>query len=201
MVDDDIRLRWGLFFTNHFIHPTMMFRRDLVVDVGGYNEAAFPAEDYDLWLRMAPRGRLGNIVEPLVRKRRTTTSLTSTRPGDQIDMAIALRTKALSDILEREVDESLVRSIHLSQFNTCAHLRDALQLLEQVDRALRARAAPSLAERLRLTVETTTTIERLGVRDAGGSRCRVPLALFPRRHLVPLRRVARGLLRRRSVGA
>jgi hypothetical protein len=193
VIDDNIRLRWRLFFTNHFIHPTMMFRRELVIDVGRYDEAAFPAEDYDLWLRMAPHGRLGNIVEPLVRKRQTTASLTTTRRDDQVDLAITIRTKALSELLQREIDKQLVHSIHVSQFSTCTEWLDALRLFEAVDRAIRARTAPSLVERLRLTVDTTTTIERLGMRSVRGNPCRVPLTVLPRRHLVPLRRTARRL--------
>jgi hypothetical protein len=36
-------------------HPTVMFRRELVVRYGGYREGAFP-EDYDLWLRWLEEG-------------------------------------------------------------------------------------------------------------------------------------------------
>ncbi len=45
----------SLWFLNH---PTVMFRKQSVIDVGGYNEALRGlAEDYELWIRMLRRGK------------------------------------------------------------------------------------------------------------------------------------------------
>jgi glycosyltransferase involved in cell wall biosynthesis len=50
-------------------HPTVMFRRDAVLSVGGYAYGLY-AEDWDLWLRMARSGkRFANISERLLRYR------------------------------------------------------------------------------------------------------------------------------------
>lgn len=38
-----------------FVHPTVVFRRDIVREVGGYADGPFP-EDYELWLRMHRAG-------------------------------------------------------------------------------------------------------------------------------------------------
>jgi glycosyltransferase involved in cell wall biosynthesis len=47
-------------------HPTVMLRRDAVLDAGNYIEIGL-VEDYDLWARMLARGsRMSNIDEPLV---------------------------------------------------------------------------------------------------------------------------------------
>ncbi len=47
-------------------HPTVMFRRDAVLDAGNYVEIGL-VEDYDLWARMLARGaRMSNIEEPLL---------------------------------------------------------------------------------------------------------------------------------------
>ncbi len=51
-------------------HPAAMYRRDVVLGVGGYHAAFRHCEDYDLWLRLASETRLGNIPERLVRYRR-----------------------------------------------------------------------------------------------------------------------------------
>lgn len=51
-------------------HPAAMFRRDVVLGVGGYHPAFRHCEDYDLWLRLASVTKLGNIPERLVRYRR-----------------------------------------------------------------------------------------------------------------------------------
>lgn len=43
-------------------HPTVMFRRSAVLAVGGYRDAV-PAEDYDLWLRIAEHHDLANLPD------------------------------------------------------------------------------------------------------------------------------------------
>ncbi len=43
-------------------HPTVMFRRSVVLSVGGYRRAV-PAEDYDLWLRIAEHHDLANLPD------------------------------------------------------------------------------------------------------------------------------------------
>jgi len=51
-------------------HPAAMYRRDVVLSVGGYHAAFRHCEDYDLWLRLASVTKLGNVPERLVRYRR-----------------------------------------------------------------------------------------------------------------------------------
>lgn len=51
-------------------HPAAMYRRDVVLSVGGYHAAFRHCEDFDLWLRLASITKLGNIPERLVRYRR-----------------------------------------------------------------------------------------------------------------------------------
>jgi glycosyltransferase involved in cell wall biosynthesis len=54
---------------NAIAHPTVMMRRDAVLAAGGYREAYLRAEDYDLWLRLAERGKLANLPDPLIEYR------------------------------------------------------------------------------------------------------------------------------------
>jgi len=51
------------------IHPTVMMRRQPLVGVGGYATDCPVVEDQDLWLRLALKGRLANLSEPLIRYR------------------------------------------------------------------------------------------------------------------------------------
>jgi len=54
-----------LFVESPFVHPSVMFRRDAVLAVGGYRDMGW-AEDYDLWLRLAAAGaRFARINAPL----------------------------------------------------------------------------------------------------------------------------------------
>lgn len=47
-------------------HPTVMARRDILREVGGYHVAYRHCEDYDLWLRLASVTKLANIPERLL---------------------------------------------------------------------------------------------------------------------------------------
>jgi glycosyltransferase involved in cell wall biosynthesis len=47
-------------------HSSVMFRKEAVTEVGGYNESLTDHEDLDLWIRVAQNWKLANIPEPLV---------------------------------------------------------------------------------------------------------------------------------------
>lgn len=51
LTSHDLILR-DLFVESPFVHPSIMVRRSLVIDAGGYQDLGWP-EDYDLWLRLA----------------------------------------------------------------------------------------------------------------------------------------------------
>lgn len=54
------------FIDSPLAHPSVLFRRGVVLDNGGYLDGDFP-EDYDLWLRLLDRGvRMDKIPETLL---------------------------------------------------------------------------------------------------------------------------------------
>ena len=59
------RVRATLGTSSPLIHPTVMMRRAPVLAAGGYRRLLDGAEDYDLWLRLAPSVRLDNLAQPL----------------------------------------------------------------------------------------------------------------------------------------
>lgn len=52
-------------------HPSVMMRRDVVRQVGGYRAAYRHCEDYDLWLRLSQHTRLASIADRLFLYRRS----------------------------------------------------------------------------------------------------------------------------------
>ena len=50
-------------------NPSVMFRKRVALQVGAYRRGFDPAEDLDLFLRMAEVGRLANLPEPLLQYR------------------------------------------------------------------------------------------------------------------------------------
>jgi glycosyltransferase involved in cell wall biosynthesis len=54
------------FVESPFAHPSVMFRRELIDQLGGYRESAFP-EDYELWLRWLEAGvRMAKVRRELL---------------------------------------------------------------------------------------------------------------------------------------
>ena len=62
-------IRWEALFRSPMLHPSTMYRREPVLAVGGYRPDFDVAEDFDLWTRLLPRGRLANLSESLMRYR------------------------------------------------------------------------------------------------------------------------------------
>ncbi len=52
----DADIRREMFVESPMAHPSVLFRKQVVLDAGGYQEHGWP-EDYDLWLRLYLRGR------------------------------------------------------------------------------------------------------------------------------------------------
>lgn len=64
-------------------HPTVMYRRDIVLAGGGYHQAFRHCEDYDLWLRLASRTRIANLPERLLQYRHYADQVSSRHALDQ----------------------------------------------------------------------------------------------------------------------
>lgn len=62
--EQDMQIRVALLRGNPFCHPTVMFRKQAVLEAGGYL-GGLHAEDYDLWARLSlvPRYRFANLKE------------------------------------------------------------------------------------------------------------------------------------------
>lgn len=60
--------------------PSVVVRRGLVADCGGFDESLRFCQDYELWLRLARRSEVHAISQPLVKIRLHPTSRTYDRP-------------------------------------------------------------------------------------------------------------------------
>lgn len=66
---DDKRLRQSLTVHCPFWQPTVLLRKEAFVRVGGYRKAFAPAEDYDLWLRVAEHFQCANLEDVVLKYR------------------------------------------------------------------------------------------------------------------------------------
>lgn len=67
---EDEKIKGLLLFLNQFIHPSVLFRKSILEKNQIHYEANdFPAEDYALWIRLAPFVKMMNIPELLLNYR------------------------------------------------------------------------------------------------------------------------------------
>lgn len=107
----DEALRWRLFFGMPFIHPSTMFRRQSALDCGGYRPEFQQAEDYDLFCRLADRGRLANLPQCLLQYRIHPHSLTRER----LEMQLRCSAEAAAGYAQghvAEIDQAAVRDLY-----------------------------------------------------------------------------------------
>ena len=84
------------------LHSSLVMRREAVLSVGGYRPEAETAEELDLLLRLAERGRLANVPDVVVKYRRHGSSVSHARRALQVrssDFALrdARRRRGLDD--------------------------------------------------------------------------------------------------------
>jgi glycosyltransferase involved in cell wall biosynthesis len=65
----NLAIQFRLLRANAIAHSSACFRLTQVLDLGGYDEDLPVAQDYDLWCRLALRGRLANLRPYLVARR------------------------------------------------------------------------------------------------------------------------------------
>ena len=52
---------------NTFVHSSVMFRKNIYDDIGGYDENLPYTEDWDLWMKFGKKGKMYNFQDYFVR--------------------------------------------------------------------------------------------------------------------------------------
>ena len=119
-------------------HPAVMYRRALVLSVGGYHRAFRHCEDLDLWLRLAGVTEIANLPERLLRYRHYGAQVSSRHATEQqVNAAIARLAHAERCAGRHDPTASLDRLPPIDDL-------DALFARAGVAQAVRARVAPGL---------------------------------------------------------
>lgn len=76
---------YNLTFECRIYHPTTMYKRSAVIDVGKYS--TLYSEDYDLWWKLSRKYRIGNLEEVLLDYRATSKSLSRVNRKNEYEEA------------------------------------------------------------------------------------------------------------------
>jgi len=147
---------------NCLVHGSILARRDVLEDVGGYDEFFRYSQDYELWLRLARTEQLANIPEPLYNLRIHDKSVYFSRKDKS-----ALYSKLAHDMAMGTIDpetEAEVRNQGILEYWN--HLTDtdrAAVHLELAQRYLRyGHRKPALDECRKARSVTGTSLSLLG---------------------------------------
>lgn len=70
-------LKFYMILKNQIMHPSVMFRKKIIQQLGGYDESIKYAQDYNLWSKLLSHGyKVDNIGKPLLRYRLHEKSIT-----------------------------------------------------------------------------------------------------------------------------
>ena len=112
-------------------HPVVMLRKETVLQVGGYRESDFPAEDLSLWLRLSEVGDLVTVPQELLTYFLQENSITATRYAESKKKAHSLylaSSKKNQDITSAisnfEVQRTKYKHLSLSSERAFLHYLD-----------------------------------------------------------------------------
>ena len=121
-----------------FVHASLMLRRDLILDVGGFDQRMGYAADSDMVIRLMGRTRFTNITERLYIYRRHEDSLSSQRNAKRDHDVLLMRTRRFERLWGEAPPETLNRFAKLRPFSKLswrerrAAKRDITRLIESM---------------------------------------------------------------------
>ena len=142
-------LAWNLFFANPLVHSSVMLRRSVYAQTGGYSIEWFYAQDYDLWQRASDCIRLANIPEVLLYLRKHEASVSGQNLARQQQVSIDISRRLMERRLRRTVPREPVERLWTQQYAGIEEAFPVARLILRLAKAsLRDRALSAEERRL-----------------------------------------------------
>ena len=113
----DIAILLSLARSERNAHPSVIFRKDSVLEVGAYREEDFPCEDLSLWLRLAQVGKLHGISHPALKYTLRADSVSSSRYSEAKEKTERIF-NTFFDLRNRNQIESIRNTLNLYKKST-----------------------------------------------------------------------------------
>ena len=123
---------WELLFYTYFAHDTIMARRDLMLQVGGYRLDRVHAEDYDLWCRLSRITQLAILPSVQACLFINPEGVSQQYAEVQQQTALRISRDAMSELLERPIsltDATLIFKLARGQVVSTADDMDRTEVL------------------------------------------------------------------------
>lgn len=190
-------LRWSLFFYCPIAHPSVMMRRVLVSDAGGYRSTMLHVEDYDLWWRLSQKTRLSNLQEVLLLLRKHEYNTTKTHFDEHVQNTFRVIQLMMWEFLNKEVSIELVRCIWNGRCETSDDFYPLATLIYQLANASVNDNTLSAAEKQAICKDAVSRLSALINRRARYVNILAVLGLAFRLDFVLTCRIIMKLIRRK----
>lgn len=155
------RIKREMVFRNVFVHPSVMFRKEVAIKVGGYR--SYFAEDWDLWRRILENHKGKNTRHPLIRYRQHNNQMSredffnETINRRRLFLSETLRSLSLKDIpsagestevWEQRVAVQMSNNVEFRKFESINGIREDLAFLYQNRKTLGLRHFISSSNKL-----------------------------------------------------
>jgi glycosyltransferase involved in cell wall biosynthesis len=122
-----------------FIHPSVMYYKDALLKVGGYNTNFKHAEDFDLFLKLSKIGKISNLNERLIYLRKHENNVSLLNAKDQISNTIISRDIYKSDFdnvsddliyiqIKQKVDKNYIKNLYIRNHSIIVKLENSSNL-------------------------------------------------------------------------
>jgi hypothetical protein len=109
-------IAWYLYFYNPVAHSSVMMRRQVVREAGGYIQTREPAQDYSLWCRLLGRTKLSVVQSLLLYLRKHDSNLSLLRDDEVTKSCTSTLRERIEAKLGRHIPESLARALWTRQY-------------------------------------------------------------------------------------
>ena len=131
---------WKMLFECAIAHPTVLMRRHLLIEAGGYDPSYAHIEDTELWSRLIWVTRFANHRESLFLRRWHKESVCNLHAAEQFQVGMSIRRSLFERILAREVRQEVVEWLSSSWYAetilTDSQIKEVIALLLELYHAL-----------------------------------------------------------------
>jgi glycosyltransferase involved in cell wall biosynthesis len=160
---------WKLIFGNPIAHPSVMFRREIIVASGGYDAELPASQDKDLWVRLIDKTKFANLNESLVKYRRHPEAVWARQPGLAHQISQKLGRQLASRFLDEDIPETVWSLVDCSQNDQCvlsvAEMEVAASLIYRLQMAFISQMELDQDERDEIQMDMFRRIIAIGRRD------------------------------------
>ena len=109
--ETNTEILWSFCYFNPIVHPSVMMRRQVVLDAGCYRSVRAHAEDYDLWIRLSKKTQFANLPQVLLELRKHETNITVLHEDKTLADSIQISHEFISYLLKKEIPVDVVETI------------------------------------------------------------------------------------------